>query len=58
MLPAVPPLALASVFGDEVPPLALDLASKLLRYSPTDRLTAAAALQHPLFQTTPVPSMQ
>eukprot|EP00164_Ancoracysta_twista_P011021 GFYU01016832.1.p1 GENE.GFYU01016832.1~~GFYU01016832.1.p1 ORF type:complete len:328 (+),score=71.32 GFYU01016832.1:85-1068(+) len=35
---------------------AIDLLSKMIKYSPTDRITAEEALQHPYFKNSPLPT--
>jgi glycogen synthase kinase 3 beta len=47
--PAIKPHPWAKVFKSRAPPEAVDLISKLLRYSPTQRLTPLQACAHPFF---------
>nr|AAB51081.1 protein kinase [Schizosaccharomyces pombe] len=47
--PQIRPQPLSRVFSRSVPLDALDLLSKMLQYTPTDRLTAAEAMCHPFF---------
>jgi len=48
-----PPLA--SIFS-AAPEDALDLLAKMLKFNPSERLTAAEALKHPYFANAPAPT--
>lgn len=54
--PAIRAHPWSKVFSKRLPPEAVDLVSKLLRYSPTARLTALGALAHPFFDELRDPS--
>ena len=48
-LPKLKPYPWERIFPSNTPPEATDLAQRLLRYDPDERLTASQALAHPLF---------